>query len=317
MGIKQGCPLSPYLFDLIIEDALLTAQLELGEVLVIDQQTSLKFPIILVYADDILIIAQNTEQLDQIVPILVKHLEAANLSLNKEKTKVLVRTPLGSPPKQIKIGNSTYDVAPELTYLGITITSTLCRPKTMRSRCKKAVKASKIAVEFAKQNKPSLQVGKMLYESLIVPTMVYGSQVSMLTKKNRISMRKYERQIVEELATCCVDPDGKISLNRLLEKKTVTKKIRALQMRYWSHVIRTEDSQLLKLAAKYKKPYKKRGRPAYTWLDLIRQNMDRFGDLSRQEWEQLALDKEKVTHKIEEIYSKYESAGSDDSANEN
>lgn len=312
MGIKQGCPLSPYLFDLIIEDALQAAQREIGESFVVDQQTALKFPIILVYADDVLIIAQNKEQLDKIVPILLKHLEQANLHLNKDKTKVLIRTPLGTPPDKIVIGNTTYEVTSELIYLGITITSTLSRPKTTRARCKKAVRASKVAVDFARQNKPSVEVVSALYEAIVAPTMLYGTQVSTLTKRNRISMRKYEKQIVEELASCCRDTTGRITLDQMLRGKSITKKVRALQMRYWSHIVRMDDTHILKLAAKYRKPYKKRGRPPYTWLDVVQQNMDRFGDLSQLEWEQLALDKEKVTQKIEGIYSTWESADSDE-----
>lgn len=83
-------------------------------------------------------------------------------------------------------------------------------------------------------------------------------------------------------------------------------------MRFWSHIIRTEDNSLLKLAAGYKKDYRKRGRPAFTWLNVIGQNVERFGDLSIEEWEDLARDREKVTNKIEEIYNIDESADSDE-----
>lgn len=83
-------------------------------------------------------------------------------------------------------------------------------------------------------------------------------------------------------------------------------------MRFWSHIVRMEDNHLLKFAAKYKKDDRKLGRPSFFWLDVIKQNVDRFGDLSFQEWEDLARDREKVTNKIEEIYGKAESTDSDD-----
>ena len=93
----------------------------------------------------------------------------------------------------------------------------------------------------------------------------------------------------------------------------MTKKIRALQMRYWSHIIRKDDNHLLGLAARYKKDYKKRGKPAYTWLDIIGQNVERYGDLILEEWEDLARYREEVTNKIEENYDRYESMDSDSS----
>lgn len=142
--------------------------------------------------------------------------------------------------------------------------------------------------------------------------MTFGSQVSVITKHTRSSMRKYEKQIVEELASCCMGNEERSTGAQILGGKTVTKRIRALQMRFWSHVTRMEDNQLLKLAAKYKKGYKKRGRPSFTWFDVIRQNVDRYGDLSLEDWEELARDRGKVLNKINEIYDTVESTDSDE-----
>ncbi|XP_062537942.1 uncharacterized protein LOC134206263 [Armigeres subalbatus] len=278
---------------------------------VLDQIHNIRYPIILIYADDILIIACNKEQLDKLLPVLKKHLEEVNLKLNAAKTKIIVRTPTGEAPASMSVDGCTYVVSRELDYLGVTITDRLCRRKTSKSRCIKAIRSSKAVIAFAKENQPSVEIGSLLYKSIISPTMTYGSQVSIITKHTRKSMRKYERQIVEELASCCTEKDNTPTGEQILGGKTVTKKIRALQMRYWGHIIRMEDNHLLKLAAKYKKSYRKRGRPSFTWVDIIPQNVDRFGDLSLGEWEELARDKERVTRKIEEIYDKPESTDSD------
>ena len=222
------------------------------------QVHNIRYPVILVYADDILIIACSKEQLDRLLPALKKHLEEANLKLNDTKTKIVVRAPKGEAPTSLVIDGCRYDVSKELDYLGVTITDRLCRRKTTKSRCQKAIKSSKAVIAFAKENKPSVEIGSLLYDSIISPTMTFGSQVSVITKHTRKSMRKYERQIVEELASCCTgDRHDTPTGAQILRGKTVTKKVRALQMRFWSHVMRMEDNHLLKLAAKYKQGYRK------------------------------------------------------------
>ncbi|KXJ75218.1 hypothetical protein RP20_CCG012148 [Aedes albopictus] len=50
-GVKQGCPLSPYIFDLMMEEVLLEVESELGGFLKLNQEGRIKFPIILAVTD--------------------------------------------------------------------------------------------------------------------------------------------------------------------------------------------------------------------------------------------------------------------------
>ncbi|KAL9699557.1 hypothetical protein quinque_002998 [Culex quinquefasciatus] len=263
-GIKQGCPLSPVLFDLILEFVLRKVEFDLNGGFVLDQHRRISFPLVLVYADDVLILANSSSSLDLLVTAMQNRLKEVNLNANPDKSKVLIRSPGGDVPANITLGGTVYELAKELTYLGITITDKLCRAKTLRSRCQKAVKASKMVMQFARENKPTPEIGKMLYETIVAPTMYYGAQMSVLTKRSRMSLR------------------------------------------------RMSDSHLLQLAAKYKKNYRKKGRPAFTWLDIIAENMARYEDMDLEDFELLAQDKTKMNGKIDEILEKEESAESGD-----
>lgn len=193
-GVKQGCPLSPYVFDLLMEDVLQAVEAELGGFLKLNQSGRIKFPIVLVYADDILIIARSVEELEKILPVLKKHLERVNLNLNEAKCQVLVRSPKGNAISEVKIDGIVYKTSPTIFHLGVPITERLDRPLTTRKRSKDAVGASKAILQFVKERKPTLKLGKMIYETVISPTMAYGTQAMALTKRTRKSLRRYERQ---------------------------------------------------------------------------------------------------------------------------
>lgn len=85
-----------------------------------------------------------------------------------------------------------------------------------------------------------------------------------------------------------------------------------LQLRYWGHVIRRPDNHLLKLAAEYRLPHRKRGRPSFTWWDTIAQSLWRFENITVDEWYELAGDKERFERKLEEIYEQTDSASDND-----
>lgn len=148
-----------------------------------------------------------------------------------------------------------------------------------------------------------------LYETVIAPTMVYGSQATVLTKRSRKSLRRYQKQIYGQIKSLCQMEDNSTSKDG---PRSITKWIRILQLRYWGHIIRRPENHLLKLAAEYRLPHKKRGRPAFTWWDTIAQSMWRFENIPVEEWYELADDKEKLDTKLKEIYNLPESETDDE-----
>jgi hypothetical protein len=269
----------------------------------------IKFPIVLVYADDVLIIARNKEELDKLLPVLQNYLGEVNLKLNEQKCQVMVRTPLGKSPSEITIAGHIYKTTSSLCYLGIPITERLDRKLTTRKRSKDAVVASKIILDFLKERKPSVKMGTMLYETVIAPAMVYGTQASVLTKRSRKSLRRYQKQIFGQIKALC---KPETNANSSCEPKSITKWISALQLRYWGHIVRRPDNHLLKLAAEYKLPYKKRGRPAFTWWDTIAQNMWRFENMSADDWYNIVDNKEELEKTIQEIHDLPESTSEEE-----
>lgn len=309
-GIKQGCPLSPYIFNLIME-AVLESVEDVVPGLRLNQEDYFNFPMILAFADDLIIISRTQHDVELLLTRLVEFLSYVDLNLNEEKCKVLVRQPIGEAVPEITILGRTYKTTESLRYLGAYLTAKLDRPMTVRTRCRQAVRLSKVVLGFLKRYRPSWKVGQMIYETVIAPSMLYGTQVAVLTKYSRRSIRGYERQIVQSMAKLCRDTQHLYQpVNKLLSKKRITKKIRLYQMRWLGHVRRRPSNHPLRIALCLRAIRLRSCRPGFTMWDMIKQNISRYGNMNYQFWWNLALEKEQYNRELLKIYDIDESDSS-------
>ena len=84
VGVKQGEPLSPFLFLLYIND--LADELRCG----IDENLDELSIFLLLFADDLVIIAKSPEELQSLIDKLFVYWQEWNLSVNIKKTKVVI-----------------------------------------------------------------------------------------------------------------------------------------------------------------------------------------------------------------------------------
>ncbi|KAL1373879.1 hypothetical protein pipiens_018401, partial [Culex pipiens pipiens] len=312
-GIKQGCPLSPFIFLLIMEAVLESVADEIPN-LHLNPDSELELPLILAFADDLIIVADSVSDVETILSSLKENLSYVGLNLNQEKCKVLIREPKGEAVTEISILGKTYKTTEPLRYLGIYITPRLDRPMTTRTRCRNAVKSSRIVMDFLNRYNPPWDIGRAFYETVIAPSMIYGTQTAVLTKYSRRSIRGYEQQIVHALYNLCRGHDSSRPpppVNVLLKKRRITKKIRMYQMRWWGHVMRRPRSHILRIAARLRPARLRACRPGLTWRDSVRQTMDRYNGMTHRRWKELSRDKDNFHKKLLEIYDAEESDKSD------
>lgn len=306
-GIKQGCPLSPYIFTLIIQKVLKEIKEQYPNINLLEIGNR-KLPVILAFADDLLIIARSVEELERIIKLLKIELKKVGLEINTSKSQILIREPQNDRniPEKMNIDSEEYNVVKNMRYLGTYLTETLDRPQTTRKRCVQAIGSSKVVIEFLRRYKPTWKLAKLIYKTVISPAITYGLKAAALVKRNRKSISKYEMQILKEMLKYCRDrPKGRIKLSRLLDGKTAVKKVRVMRINYWGHIQRRQSGHPLKVAQKLKYGKKKIGRPAKTWNDSVEEDKNKISGLVEEDWIELAKDKEKLKAKAEEIY-KYE-----------
>lgn len=84
-GIRQGCPLSPHLFNILIADLDETFKKEEFGGVKIEQEKICS----LVYADDIVLLAEEENEMEDMISILEEYIDEKKLIVNVRKTEVV------------------------------------------------------------------------------------------------------------------------------------------------------------------------------------------------------------------------------------
>ena len=114
--MKQGCLLSPSLFNLYINDLIEFISLELG----IECGKYANIPI-LAYADDIVLLAPSADSLQMLLNVLQSWCSSNGIKVNSDKTKVMHFRKQHRPRSKsvLLFNNEPLDYCQEYKYLGL------------------------------------------------------------------------------------------------------------------------------------------------------------------------------------------------------
>lgn len=237
-GVKQGCPLSPRLFTFVIHLIISRLKQEFPD-LEFEHRSRLKTPLILAYADDLLVIAESVVELDKVVGVLKDLLEQAGLVIHPGKTELLVRDPFETKvvvEQSFDIGGMSVRSKGSVRYLGAYLSATVNRPASIKQRCLQGIKVSKMLLPFIRNNKPPWEIVRRIYSTVVVPTVMFALNASSITAQNRRSLRRFERKVVKEWRDACGGPPG--TVRKLLNGRTITMRIKVARFGYWAHMER-------------------------------------------------------------------------------
>ena len=186
-GVKQGDPLSPNLFNSIIEELVKSLQWE-NEGIKING----RFLNNLRFADDIILLSSNKESLEKMGEELMSESEKGGLEMNKKKTKYMSYRKTGSQEK-FKINGTEIEEVSEYDYLGQTVAFRDRMDKELKKRTSKAWGKFWSLNKVFKNRKLGLKLKIKMLESCVLPVLSYGSQTWSLTKEQTVKLQKTQR----------------------------------------------------------------------------------------------------------------------------
>lgn len=291
-GVKQGCPISPYLFNVILDWVMkqLKSRLSLYgiELFTGEKDKDLNLPMVLTYADDTSFLAENVQQLERILVEFIPILAHVGMKINVGKSSVIVKEGTNMTlPTTISIAGSSFKVVTTAKVLGVSITSSAHRRDFIRERCNGSIRLFKSLLPSLKKLRAPIDTLMCLYHSLICPSLVYGHKSGSMTEANRRSLMHRELQILRDLVSVAHPVPKNRSVFQLLDRKTINRKISVYRIRYYGHISRRRSDTLLQKAKNFRLTSKRRvGRPRYTFNDTLTYDFGKFPLVSPAEWDQ-------------------------------
>jgi len=174
-GLRQGCSLSTVLFNLFINDlAALVKGLHKG----VDIGT--EYVSILLYADDIVLIAENEDDLQSMLTVLNDWCNSNGMMVNASKSNVVHFRPCSVERSNYVFvcGQTAIEYASKYMYLGILLTEHLDFSLTAKCVAQSAGRALGLLIaKFRNCGGLPYDVYTKLYTTCVVPVITYGAAI--------------------------------------------------------------------------------------------------------------------------------------------
>ncbi|KAL4854500.1 LINE-1 retrotransposable element ORF2 protein [Chlorella vulgaris] len=247
LGVKQGCPLSPLLFGIFLDDFEGHIQ-QLGDTAALPQLAGHTVPPLL-FADDMFLLSSSASGLQAQLHALQDYCNAKKLTVNAKKTQVMIMRPGGgSGNGKLAAGESfayaglPLEVASSTKYLGLTF-SQLSKQHGFASCADVLAKAGRQAM-FAMRRR-AWELGAclveqqcMLFDVFVKPVLSYGCElwgVDVLLRPDCSSVERVHRWFCRRVQGLPKQVTAAISLAELGRQPLQSFWIQQL-VRFWNRL---------------------------------------------------------------------------------
>ena len=198
VGVKQGCVLSPLLFNLYLHDLPSIFDSTCDPISLHDIKLSC-----LMFADDLVILSESAKGLQNALDKLYEYCSKWGLTINTDKTKVLIFNKGGLPISRYKfyLNGSNIDIVQSYCYLGIIFSASGTFSKACEALTNKALKAFYKFKQIHPNNNVPLAL--KLFDTLVTPIATYSGAIwgPLCTGKNFnvFDLNFYDKAPLEKL----------------------------------------------------------------------------------------------------------------------
>ena len=284
-GVRQGCVLSPYLFNIYTE-FIFRESTEMNGINIGGRNINN-----LRYADDTVLITNNQDDLQNLVNTVKNNSEINGLDMNVKKTKVMIMSKKETDKRTtVMINGKELEQVKQFKYLGQQITEDGKSENEIEIRIGTARTRFTSMSSLLTSRNISFHLRLRLVKCYVYSVLLYGSETWTLNKNLEKKIEAFEMWIFRRM--------GKISWTEKKTNKevckmlnvqpTLLKTIKSRKLQYFGHIKRHNNicKHIMEGNIEGKRA---RGRQRRTWLDDIKD----WTNLSLQECNSQAKNRER------------------------
>ena len=284
-GVRQGCSLSPIIFNLYIEEAI--RQVKEGPQIGVKIQGE-KIAMIR-FADDIAILAENGKNLQDTLYHMKEVMSEFSMKINKKKTKVMKCAKLDDKRKMnVQLEGVRLDEVEEFCYLGSIIKKDNRSKRDIKSRIAQAKKA------FAEKRNLltstiEISIRKRFLKTYVWSVALYGCETWTIGKEEKRRIEAFEMWCYRRMlkVSWTEKTTNEEILNRVQETRSIWKTLTRRRDRMIGHILR--HGGLTQMVVEGRAEGKRtRGRPRQTYINQI---VEDVGVNTFKEMKELAQDR--------------------------
>ncbi|MFA0954709.1 RNA-directed DNA polymerase, partial [Klebsiella pneumoniae] len=262
-GVRQGCVMSPWLFNIFMDKCIRMAEMNDRGLQVGGRQLS-----VLLYADDALLLAESEVELQDLLNSLNESVSSMHLRINASKTKVLVVCGENGDAMDVTLGGERVERVSEFVYLGRMFDESGSLGGEIGRRVQAGRRVVGSMAGLAKSEVLSTQAKLAVYNSVLVPTVLYGSEswvclAEHTSKVNAVGM-SFLRYVCGKTRMDKVRNEWVMSQCGV--KETLCERSESNMLRWFGHVGRMGDERIVKQVYEcVTEGDRPRGAPRKTW----------------------------------------------------
>jgi len=275
VGVRQGCLLSPTLFNLFLERIMTDALDEYsGGVSCAGRKI-----VDLRFADDIDLVEESASGIQEITKRLEKTAKKYGMEISTEKSKVMV---VGKPENtygqvaDVMVDGIKLEQVKSFTYLGSTLTDNGRSEKEIRIRIGRATSSLASLDNIWRARNVSMKNKILLMRSIIMSTLLYACESWTVSKQDEKRLRAFEMKTYRRLLriTWKDKRTNEWVKDRICEvcgyePESIVDVMKRRKFRYFGHLVRGGGTARAVMEGEMQGS-RGRGRPQRKWMDDLK-----------------------------------------------